>query len=192
MSSVVDSFVSEPSVEALDKCNKEHLVAIADRYGVELSADIKKLKPSIFSHLKVALIEQGVTVVKVDAPSSPGESVASGESQTSEIRLKELAVQEKQMQLEATKIRADREAVAAKEKQLELELKKLEFEREQEREKLAQEREERAEHERDRIRIREHEFRDRERQSLSLQQKVLQFRHLHPPLLHLLWPLFLM
>ncbi|KAL2078779.1 hypothetical protein ACEWY4_026464 [Coilia grayii] len=177
MASFVEAFVAEPSREVLHNCTKEQLVLISDHYEVELSNKEKKTKSSLLMHLKSKLLEKGILTSA--GLSVPNESPLS--CTASEIRLKELELQEKQMALDTAKLHAEREALAFKERELEkqLELKRLEFEREREREQLANEREAR-EYERVQL-ARELELKERERQ-FELRKLELELAAKQPPI----------
>lgn len=54
----IDLFVTSPSCEFLDKCTKEQLLKVADRYQVVISD--KRLKENIKVVLKAKLIEKGI------------------------------------------------------------------------------------------------------------------------------------
>uniref|UniRef100_A0AAY4AAH2 Uncharacterized protein n=1 Tax=Denticeps clupeoides TaxID=299321 RepID=A0AAY4AAH2_9TELE len=102
----------------LAELTKEQLLGVADFYGIPIASADRKLKDLLVTALKIGLVEKGVPRVKSGSPLSAEGLEKSGESFSSEIRLKEMSLQEKQMQLEAAKLRADREARGLREKEL--------------------------------------------------------------------------
>lgn len=118
MASNVEEFLKEPSEEALEKCTKEQLLLVAAHYNIELTKSDKKLKESILKNLRGTLEEEGVLVAKLHVPSNVD----------SEVKLKEMVLREKELELETVKCRLEHDRIALKEKELhrELELRKLE------------------------------------------------------------------
>ena len=62
MASEVEAIISEPSEERLETCTKEQLVAVAKHYGVALSSQVKRSKPSILTVIKAFLIERSILI----------------------------------------------------------------------------------------------------------------------------------
>lgn len=104
----VQEFVDSPSVDAIQRCTKEHLFAIAEYYCVEVSKHAKK--PVVVHELCEALLDKGLLPAPRLAAEQSLQSV--GES----VRLKELEV--------------ELQRLSSREKELqfanELEMKKLE------------------------------------------------------------------
>ena len=100
----VEDIISDPSEERLETCTKDQLVAVAEHYGVELSSQVKRSKPSILTVIKAFLIERSILITKPGDPSSPGISLL-----TSEARLKEMDIELELKKLEFQREQADRE-----------------------------------------------------------------------------------
>lgn len=127
MTSNVEIFLKEPSEEALEKCTKEQLLLVAAHYDIELTSADKKLKELILKSLKGTLEEKNVFGGKLQVP---------GPIVGSEVKLKEMALREKELDLELVRCRLEQDQLALKVKELqgELEIRKLEGqERERER-----------------------------------------------------------
>lgn len=60
MTSVVEQFVSEPSVDLLEGLNKEQLYEIAEHYEIALTSKDKKLKKTVFNVIQEQLVKKGV------------------------------------------------------------------------------------------------------------------------------------
>ncbi len=64
MSSVLEDFFVCPSEVLLEKCTKEQLIQIAERFSVDLTTQDKKLKETLMTTLKRSLVDRGVLEVK--------------------------------------------------------------------------------------------------------------------------------
>ncbi len=58
MSSVIEDFFTFPSEILLERCTKEELLQIAERFGVEVTSNDKKLKETLMKTVKDALSER--------------------------------------------------------------------------------------------------------------------------------------
>ncbi|XP_028825886.1 uncharacterized protein LOC114784568 [Denticeps clupeoides] len=132
MASEFVGFSESLSEELLDSFTKDQLVAVAEFYQIPITGADKRLKETVLKAVKIGLVEQGVigSVSKLSSPPSVEESLHSAGSVEAEMRLKEMSLQEKRMQLDAAKLRAEREVWALRERELEhqLQMQKLEHE----------------------------------------------------------------
>ncbi len=118
MSSVIEDFFVCPSEALLESCTKEQLVQIAERFSVDLTSQEKRLKETIVTTLKRSLVDRGVIEVSTELI-TPSESFVSTPAEVyseSETKFPELSLQEKQLCLDAAKIRAERDDRAMKER----------------------------------------------------------------------------
>ncbi len=150
MSSVIEDFFVCPSEALLESCTKEQLVQIAERFSVDLTSQEKRLKETIVTTLKRSLVDRGVIEVSTELI-TPSESFVSTPVEVyseSETKFPELSLQEKQLCLDAAKIRAERDDRAMKERAVEREfeerkldhqlgMRRMELEFEKEREERA-------------------------------------------------------
>ncbi len=143
MSSVIEDFFVCPSEALLESCTKEQLVQIAERFSVDLTSQEKRLKETIVTTLKRSLVDRGVIEVSTELI-TPSESFVSTPAEVyseSETKFPELSLQEKQLCLDAAKIRAERDDRAMKERAVEREhqlgMRRMELEFEKEREERA-------------------------------------------------------
>nr|XP_055049490.1 uncharacterized protein LOC129434955 isoform X1 [Misgurnus anguillicaudatus] len=150
MSSVLDDFFACPSETLLESCTKKQLVKIAERFSIDLTTQDKRMKETLVTTLKRSLVDKGVFEVRAEVI-VPSESVTFHPSELdseSERKFPEMSLQEKQLYLDAAKIRAEREDRAAKEREVEREfaareldqqlaVRKLEIELERERDERA-------------------------------------------------------
>ncbi len=116
MSSVIEDFFVCPSEALLESCTKEQLVQIAERFSVDLTSQEKRLKETIVTTLKRSLVDRGVIEVSTELI-TPSESFVSTPAEVyseSETKFPELSLQEKQLCLDAAKIRAERDDRAIK------------------------------------------------------------------------------
>ncbi len=58
MSSIVEDFFTFPSEILLERCTKEELLQIAERFSVEITRN-KKLKETLMHTVRSALVERG-------------------------------------------------------------------------------------------------------------------------------------
>lgn len=105
MTSVVEEFAENPSVEAFERLTKEQLLEVANYYKIDLTSSEKRLKHTIKSVLIPFLVEKCV-LPPVDLSDA--------------VRLKELSIREKELD-------NDRELLRLRAIENELELKKLEL-----------------------------------------------------------------
>ena len=164
--SVVDEFLASPSYALLEQCSKEQLIKIAEHYSISLTSDDKRLKESLFKAVGLGLVVKEVLI----GPTSPVLSSASNISEQ-ELKIREYALEECKLQVEAARISAEREKRVVQEKQLhnELEIKKLEFQHQIDMKRLENET---SENERQR------EFqhqRDREEREFALKKLEMEF-----------------
>lgn len=141
MSSVIEDFFSFPSEILLERCTKEELLQIAERFDVEVTSNDKKLKETLLKVVKNALFERGVLEVRAQ-DIDPEESLTSPlYAADRNVKFSDMSLQEKQLSVDAEKLRAERDACALKERDLEmrklelqqkLELSKLELQSERE------------------------------------------------------------
>jgi len=103
MASNVEDFLKAPSEETLEKCTKEQLLLIASHYDIELTTADKKLKESVLKNVKGTLQERKVLGEKLLAP----EIVFA-----SEVKLKEMALREKELDLELVRCRIEQDQIA--------------------------------------------------------------------------------
>lgn len=161
MSSVIEDFFACPSEALLESCTKEQLVQIAERFSVDLTSQEKRLKETIVTTLKRSLVDSGVIEVSTELI-TPSESVVFTPAEVyseGETKYPELSLQERQLRLDAAKIRDERDGRDMKERAVEREfeerkldhqlaMRRLELELVKEREErtfqLEKEREERA------------------------------------------------
>nr|XP_055029151.1 uncharacterized protein LOC129418227 isoform X2 [Misgurnus anguillicaudatus] len=150
MSSVLDDFFACPSETLLESCTKKQLVKIAERFSIDLTTQDKRMKETLVTTLKRSLVDKGVFEVRAEVI-VPSESVTFHPSELdseSERKFPDMSLQEKQLYLDAAKIRAEREDRAAKEREVEREfaareldqqlaVRKLEIELERERDERA-------------------------------------------------------
>ncbi|KAK0155661.1 Retrovirus-related Pol polyprotein from transposon 412 [Merluccius polli] len=136
--SVVEQFIQSPSDVLLDMCTKEQLVQVADHYSVSLTSEDKRLKETLLKAVVDGLIAKDILSVQEEPPGSPLSANAS-EISEHELKLRQYSLQERQLQFEAAKLRAESESRVIQEKEIdkeiqlmklkvELDLKKLEFE----------------------------------------------------------------
>lgn len=141
MSSVIEEFVAFPSEILLERCTKEELVKIAEHFSVELTSNDKKLKETLINTLKSAFFERGVLKVRDVVtntnvnPEDIESSSDDGDADDSNVKVSEMSLKEKQLCIDAEKVRAERDALSLKEKELEkqFDLRKLELQLERDR-----------------------------------------------------------
>ncbi|XP_073771215.1 uncharacterized protein [Danio rerio] len=143
-SSIIEDFFAFPLEILLERCTKEELLLIAERFDIDVTSNDKKLKETLMKAVKSALCERGV--LEVRAPIIPDESVSSPVCSVDlNAKFSEMSLQEKQLCVDAEKFRAERDVCALKEKELEndfevkkmqqqLEMRKMELELQKERE----------------------------------------------------------
>ena len=117
---VVDEFIESPSEVLLQNCTKDLLVKIAEHYDVSLTADDKKLKETLFKVVVAGLIEKEILPEREENPVSHAASDGSAASSSSEqeLKLRENKLEEHKLQLEAAKLRVERENRILKEKEI--------------------------------------------------------------------------
>lgn len=96
MMATLDNFISAPSEELLEQFTKDQLLKLASHYDFEIASSEKRLKESIREALKAMLTEKGVL-----EPLPPTPQTVSKSPQVDvalEVRLKELTLQELQLQ----------------------------------------------------------------------------------------------
>nr|XP_055067825.1 uncharacterized protein LOC129449084 [Misgurnus anguillicaudatus] len=127
MSTIVEDFFAFPSEILLERCTKEELLQIAERFAVELTSNDKKLKETLTNTLKSALSERGVLEVRAEVVDSEETLTTSLYDTDKNVEFGEMSVQEKQLYVDAERLRAERDALILKEKELErdVEFKKL-------------------------------------------------------------------
>ncbi len=147
MSSIVEDFLAYPKEILLERCTKEEILQIAEQFDVEVTSSDKKLKETLMEVVKSALSERGVLEVRAQVI-NPEESVSFPFSDADQnVKFTEMALQEKQLYVDAEKLCAECDVFALKEKELEndfeirklqqqqqLELRKIELQFEKERE----------------------------------------------------------
>ncbi len=148
MSSIVEDFFAYPKEILLERCTKEEILQIAEQFDVEVTSSDKKLKEMLMEVVKSALSERGVLEVRaqvIDPEESVSFPLRSDADQN--VKFTEMALQEKQLYVDAEKLCAERDVFALKEKELEndfeirklqqqqqIELRKIELQFEKERE----------------------------------------------------------
>ncbi|XP_073785824.1 uncharacterized protein [Danio rerio] len=148
MSSVLDDFFACPSEALIERCTKEELIQIAERFSIDLTTHDKKKKDTLIATLKRSLVERGVLEVRTAVLCESSVFSSCDIDVESELKFPEMSIQEKQLYLDAEKLRADREGRAMKERETErefearkleqqLSVRKLELELEREREERA-------------------------------------------------------
>lgn len=152
---MIEDFFACPSEALLESCTKEQLVQIAERFSVDLTSQEKRLKETIVTTLKRSLVDRGVIEVCTELV-TPSESFVSTPVDVyseSETKFPQLSLQEKQLCLEAAKIRAERDNRAVKERAIEREfeershqlaMRRMELDLEERTLQLEKERDERA------------------------------------------------
>lgn len=100
MASVVDTFQESPSEELFFSCTKEQLLQIADLYKVEIAPRHRNLKETLRNVLRGSLVELGI----LSMPLESVVEVADCSASTDAIRLRELALKEKELQFETAKL----------------------------------------------------------------------------------------
>lgn len=73
MSSVLEDFFACPSESLLERCTKERLLQIAERFSIDLTTQDKKLKETLVTTLKRSLVDRGVLEVRTKSI-APSES----------------------------------------------------------------------------------------------------------------------
>ncbi|XP_073781537.1 uncharacterized protein isoform X2 [Danio rerio] len=148
MSSVLDDFFACPSEALIERCTKEELIQIAERFSIDLTTHDKKKKDTLMATLKRSLVERGVLEVRTAVLCESSVFSSCDIDVESELKFPEMSIQEKKLYLDAEKLRADREGRAMKERETErefearkleqqLSVRKLELELEREREERA-------------------------------------------------------
>lgn len=144
MPSVVEDFFTFPSEILLERYTKKELLQIAERFGVEVTSNDKKLRETLMNTVRSALYERGVLEVRAEV--NPEESLTSPLFDADRnVKFSEMSLQEKQLCVDVEKLRAERDVCALREKELErdvevkrlqqqLEMRKLELQFEKERE----------------------------------------------------------
>lgn len=94
----LDDFISAPSEELLEQFTKDQLLRLASYYDLEIASSEKRLKESIREALKSMLIEKGVLEPVPLSASPENVSRAPQADVPLELRLRELALQERQFQ----------------------------------------------------------------------------------------------
>ncbi|XP_067248764.1 uncharacterized protein [Chanodichthys erythropterus] len=142
MSSVLEDFFACPSESLLERCTKEQLLQIAERFSIDLTTQDKKLKETLETTLKRSLVDRGVFEVRTESIAPSDSSVFSpcDVEVESELKFRNMSLQEKQLYLDAAKVRRKREVereFAARKLEQQLSVRKLELELEREREDRA-------------------------------------------------------
>ncbi|XP_041914465.1 uncharacterized protein LOC121679629 isoform X3 [Alosa sapidissima] len=150
--SAVEEFIKSPSEDLLSACTKDQLEKIAEHFSITLTSEDKKRKELLLKAVGLGLVVKNILPAR-EGIVSPVLSSASNASDR-ELKIREYSFEERKLQLEAARIRAERENRVVKEKELdkELEIKKLEIQHELDLKRLeheAAENERQREHERD-------------------------------------------
>ncbi|KAK0156627.1 hypothetical protein N1851_000058 [Merluccius polli] len=119
--SVVEQFIQSPSDVLLDMCTKEQLVQVADHYSVSLTSEDKRLKETLLKAVVDGLIAKDILSVREEPPGSPLSANAS-EISEHELKLRQYSLQERQLQFEAAKLRAESESRVVQEKEIDKEI----------------------------------------------------------------------
>ncbi len=129
MSSVIEDFFTFPSEILLERCTKEELLQIAERFDVEVTSNDKKLKETLMKTVKDALSERGILEVRAQTIHSEESLTSPFYTADQNVKFSEMSLQEKQLCVDAEKLRAERDVCALKGKELEndFEIKKLEL-----------------------------------------------------------------
>ncbi len=96
----------------LERCTKEEILQIAEQFDVEVTSSDKKLKEMLMEVVKSALSERGVLEVRAQVI-NPEESVSFPFSDADKnVNFTEMALQEKQLYVDAEKLCAERDVFA--------------------------------------------------------------------------------
>ena len=112
MSNPVDEFVAQPTEVLLTSLTKEQLIQVGEHYGMDITAPLRRGKAPLFHAVRTHLIESG----KLSSMASPFPVPSD------EVRLQELAVQEKQLEHELALRKLE-----AEEQQRKFELRRMEL-----------------------------------------------------------------
>ena len=116
--SLVEQFIQSPLDVLLRNCTKDQLVQIAEHYSISLTPEEKKLKEALMKAVVDGLIWKDIFPAIEETPSSPSAVSATSKMSERELKLREYSFQERKLQFEAAKLRAEREKRVGQEKEI--------------------------------------------------------------------------